>query len=290
MNKIIPISIIGILILSGFGIVVGVITNIPLLDPPYGPTEGYTGVEYTFYFVIPVDPNGDEYFAQWNWSDGYITDWLGPYASGQTTSASHNWTDAGVYEIRVKLKNSTGTESNWSEPHTITIINSGPPPEKPIIDGPSWGIKNINYTFCMTWTSPDAENFYFIWNWGDGNTSEWLGPYSAGQTICSNHSWSQKGTYAIQVKLKDIHGVEIYSDPHDFNVYELKKTFLAGFITDLNDSIGDIISFKAMLVWYARFNPFIFGRVIPNEELFVLRDHQGYLRLRFAFGMFDVVE
>ena len=292
MNKIIPISIIGILILSGFGIVVGVSTNIPLLDPPYGPTEGYTGVEYTFYFVIPVDPNGDEYFAQWNWSDGYITDWLGPYASGQTTSASHNWTDAGVYEIRVKLKNSTGTESNWSEPHTITIINSGPPPEKPIIDGPSWGIKNTNYTFCMTWTNPESDNFYFMWNWGDGNISEWLGPYSAGHTICSNHSWSQKGTYAILVKLKDEHGVEIYSDPHIFNVGEVKKGFIFGRYSNYTD-LEILQIFEALNLRVIYFKPFQFIHYANGEIVALDNNSPGgsvvMHSLKFVIGFSGVV-
>jgi len=271
MNKIIPISIIGILVLSGFGIVVGVITNIPLLDPPYGPTEGYTGIEYTFYFVIPVDPNGDEYFTQWNWSDGYITDWLGPYGSGQTISASHTWIHAGVYEIRVKLKNTNGTESNWSEPHIITIIKSGPPPEKPIIDGPSWGIKNINYTFCFTWTNPDADDFYCIWYWGDGSISEWLGPYSAGQTVCASHSWSQKGTYEIYVKLKDIDGVEIVSEPHLFNVYELKKAIIFGRFTNLTEE-GEYISIQAFNLWIIFFKPLQFLHYVTGETVMLLND------------------
>jgi hypothetical protein len=292
MNKIIPISMIGILVLSGFGIVVGINTNIPLLDPPYGPTEGYTGIEYTFYFVIPVDPNGDEYFTQWNWSDGDITDWLGPYASGQTTSASHIWTDAGVYEIRVKLKNINGTESNWSEPHIITIIESGPPPEKPIIDGPSWGIINHNYTFCVTWTDPDASNFYFMWNWGDGNISDWLGPYASGQTICSNHSWSQKGTYAIQVKLKDEDGVEIYSDFHIFNVYESSRTFIFGRFTNLTEEDG-YTTFEAVNLWLIFFNPFQFIHYI-NREVVALDNNSpgGYVvmhSLKFIIGFNSVV-
>jgi len=292
MNKTIPILIIGILVLSGFEIVVGVITNIPLVDPPYGPTEGYTGVEYTFYFVIPVDPNGDEYFTQWNWSDGDITDWLGPYASGQTTSASHTWTHAGIYEIRVKLKNTNGTESNWSEPHIITIIKSGPPPAKPIITGPSWGIKNISYTFCMFWTNPDADDFYFIWDWGDGDTSEWLGPYVSGQTICANHSWSQKGTYAIQVKLKDEDGVVIYSDPHDFNVYESKKALLFGRYTNLTEKDG-YTTFEAVNLRLIFFNPFQFTHYI-NGEVIALDNNSpgGYVvmhLLKFIIGFNSVV-
>jgi hypothetical protein len=140
-------------------------------------------------------------------------------------------------------------------------------------------------------TDSDGDNLYYIWDWGDGNITDWFGPFSSGERVHASHVWSQKGAYEIRVKLKDVYGQESdWSDPHVFNVYELKKTFLAGFITDLNDSGGDIISFKAMLVWYARFNPFIFGRVIPNEELFILKDYQGYLGPGFVLGMLNVVE
>ena len=155
---------------------------------------------------------------------------------------------------------------------------------------PSTGFLNRNYTFSLNGTDPDGDNLYYLWDWGDGNTTDWIGPFSSGETVHASHVWSQKGAYEIRVKLNDGYGQESdWSDPHGFNVYELKKTFLAGFITDLNDSGEDIISFKARAVWYARFNPFIFGRVIPDEELFV-SDYQGYLGSRCVFGMFDVVE
>jgi hypothetical protein len=62
--------------------------------------------------------------------------------------------------------------------------------------------------------------------------------------------------------------------------------FFAGLITDLHDTAGEIISFKAKLVVYAIVNPFEMGIVIPKEEIVIFRDHQGYIGPKFIFGKF----
>jgi len=90
------------------------------IDPPYGPTEGYVNVPYTFYFDIPVDPQGDTIYLQWCWGDGKFSDWLGPYSGGETASASHEWVLAGNYYIVVNIKNIHGN-INTSDPLIIHI-------------------------------------------------------------------------------------------------------------------------------------------------------------------------
>ena len=42
--------------------------------------------------------------------------------------------------------------------------------------------------------------------WGDGNYSEWVGPYASGDIVSLNYCWENKGEYEIKVKAKDIHG------------------------------------------------------------------------------------
>lgn len=112
------------------------------IEPPSGPTEGFVNESYTFYFVIPDDLNSDEYFILWNWGDGSQSGWLGPYVSDQITTASHIWTDAGVYEIRVKLRNTNGTENNWSDPHIIEIKPYRLPRFEITFNGPNILIRN----------------------------------------------------------------------------------------------------------------------------------------------------
>jgi hypothetical protein len=55
---------------------------------------------------------------------------------------------------------------------------------------------------------------YYLWDWGDGTQSEWLGPFTSGVEVSAQKSWSKKGIYIIKVKARDISGVESdWSDP-----------------------------------------------------------------------------
>ena len=85
-------------------------------------------------------------------------------------------------------------------------------PEQP--NGPTSGSTLVEYTFTSHTIDPEDEDIYYMWDWGDGNFSEWLGPYSSGATIETGNSWADDGTYQIGVKAKDINDAESgYSDP-----------------------------------------------------------------------------
>jgi hypothetical protein len=121
MNKIIPLTIIGILIISGAGTVAGGLTSNPTIDSPYGPSVGYVGLNYIFYFVIPFEIPGSDFIINWWWDDGNYSGWLGPYQSFTIVNASHTWNQVGEYEIRVMLRDINGASYN-SDPWTIKIL------------------------------------------------------------------------------------------------------------------------------------------------------------------------
>ncbi|MHC4066912.1 MAG: PKD domain-containing protein, partial [Planctomycetota bacterium] len=52
-------------------------------------------------------------------------------------------------------------------------------------------------------TEPDGEQVYYMWDWGDGQSSSWLGPYPSGAQHDGQHSWSSTGIYHVKVKAKD---------------------------------------------------------------------------------------
>ena len=85
-----------------------------------GPTQGYTNEEYIFS-ASTSDPEGDQVFYMWNWSDETYSDWLGPYDSGATMYVNHIWNETGDYNITVKAKDVYDFESDWSEPKIIHI-------------------------------------------------------------------------------------------------------------------------------------------------------------------------
>jgi hypothetical protein len=89
-------------------------------DKPTGPATGDIGAEYTFT-TSTTDPQDSDVFYMVSWGDG-VSDWLGPYSSGETVTFMHTWTAAGDYNITVKAKDSEGLESGWSEASLITIL------------------------------------------------------------------------------------------------------------------------------------------------------------------------
>jgi len=81
-------------------------------------------------------------------------------------------------------------------------------PAKPTIAGPEKGKPGIQYEYTLT--AVDAENqqvSYFV-DWGDGNTTGWLGPFDSGEQIIINHTWQTKQTVTVKAKAKDVIGAE----------------------------------------------------------------------------------
>ncbi len=88
------------------------------------------------------------------------------------------------------------------------------PPYVSDIKGPAYGIPNVEYMFCSVGVDPEMDNIYIMWDWGDGTTSDWLGPYSSGENICVYNAWSDEGTFDVKVKFRDDLDYESeWSDP-----------------------------------------------------------------------------
>jgi hypothetical protein len=95
--------------------------HIPLPpDRPNGETSGIPGVEYN-YTTVATDQDGDQLYYQFNWGNGGITEWYGPYNSGEVVNKSHIWTWKGIYFITVRAKDIYGAESDWSIPLRVTM-------------------------------------------------------------------------------------------------------------------------------------------------------------------------
>jgi hypothetical protein len=97
-------------------------TNDPPETPgqPSGPSGGPVGIEHTFSSST-TDPDDDQVFYKWDWGDGIISDWLGPYNSGELVSADHSWIEGGDYAIKVQARDLYGLKSEWSEQLPIHI-------------------------------------------------------------------------------------------------------------------------------------------------------------------------
>ena len=96
-------------------------SNSPPLTPetPEGPEEGETGIEYLFT-TSTDDPESNDVYYMWNWGNE-VSQWLGPFTSGETVQIPHVWSTPGNFTIKVKAKDEHGKESGWSEPISISI-------------------------------------------------------------------------------------------------------------------------------------------------------------------------
>jgi agmatine deiminase len=85
-------------------------------------------------------------------------------------------------------------------------------PEKP--SGEVSGKIGMTYIYTTQTTDVDGDQVYYKWDWGDGNFSDWIGPFDSGVDATAEKSWEEKGTYSIRVKAKDVYGNESgWSDP-----------------------------------------------------------------------------
>ena len=182
---------------------------------PSGPDVWIENVEATFT-TSTVDPNGDDVYYLFEWGDGTFSEWVGPYPSGQTVEANHSWSEIGEFEIRVKAKDVYNSQSNWSDVSIITVIEDEAP-EKPEITGPKVVIGGREYQFTFNATDPEGHDIYYKVDWDDGHNTNWLGPYSSGETIILGHTWYQKGDYFIKAWAKDEFGKE--SSQGQFKIY-----------------------------------------------------------------------
>jgi hypothetical protein len=62
----------------------------------------------------------------------------------------------------------------------------------------------VEYDFSSSTTDPESEDIFYLFDWGDGTDSDWLGPHNSGETCIASHSWADAGTYEVKVKAKDV--------------------------------------------------------------------------------------
>lgn len=164
--------------------------NPPL--PPVMWTEDFS----IFYIPTPQNPDGDDVYYFINWGDGTSSDWIGPFASGETAIISHDWSEDGTYDLKVKAKDPDG-ESKWAF-YILTLSTDFK------FFGVSMGYIEMTYIFTIYWNN--GSYCFIMVDWGDGNYEDWMGPYE--QPLLFSHSWDLPGEYVIKLKMKDIWGNE----------------------------------------------------------------------------------
>jgi len=110
---------------------------------------------------------------------------------------------------------------------TLVIGEESDPPYKPARpSGPSSGNPGKEYTYTTSTTDPNGDKLQYMFDWDDGTTSGWIGPYNSGQTASAKKTWTNQGTYAVRVVAKDEHGkFSPWSDPLDVTMPKNKALY-----------------------------------------------------------------
>ena len=84
------------------------------------------------------------------------------------------------------------------------------PPNKPCSPPEGSPIVKVGseYKFTISSQDPDGDQIFFMWDWGDGSRSNWLGRFESDEICEASHIWNEQGNFSVMVKVKDIHGGE----------------------------------------------------------------------------------
>ena len=98
---------------------------------------------------------------------------------------------------------------------TLAIGENSQPPVKPQApSGPASGKINTEYTYTSSTTDPESDQVSYMFDWGDGSFSSWIGPLNSGATASGKKTYTAEGSYQVKVVAKDSHGkLSVWSDP-----------------------------------------------------------------------------
>ena len=117
-------------------------------DPPSKPSisgEMNGGINHPYeYTFVSADPDGDNVYYTITWGDGHITDWFGPFASGEDVIVSHEWSEMGTYKIRARAIDTYDAMSEWGWIEVRMPINQ--PVQFPFI---SWLLERFPNMFPL---------------------------------------------------------------------------------------------------------------------------------------------
>lgn len=144
---------------------------------------------------LSYDPDGEIVSYEWDFGDGAIDN--GKYGW-------HQYCIEGTYDVTLTVTDNDGLKGNLTK--SVFILLANIPPPSTTIYGPQAGSvgTEYEYTFHIEFDD-DYEIVFLMIDWGDGNTTDWIGPYFFWDDfIVFTHSWSEIGTYIIKGKAKDL--------------------------------------------------------------------------------------
>jgi hypothetical protein len=76
------------------------------------------------------------------------------------------------------------------------------PPEKPEGQNQVRNRSRYEYSTRIMNMHQNHNGLYYQFSWGEGNFSEWIGPYNNNERVRSEHQWSEPGSYQVQARAR----------------------------------------------------------------------------------------
>jgi hypothetical protein len=231
------------------------------------PGRKYSSVDE---IVPPVDKNGSYYLEPgsaygphdviWSYTAENPTDFFSAYVSGAQRLPNGNTLICEGAKGRI-FEVTPDKEIVWEYINRIpSLVNNDVfkairyppdypglaglfhPPNKPKIpSGPTSGNVGVEYSYSSNTTDPDNHGIFYLFDWGDGTTSGWFGPYPSGEEVNASHSWDRKGNYEIRVKARDILGAESeWSDALNVSISTKKWSFFQYILQIRGDWVSNL--------------------------------------------------
>lgn len=163
-------------------------------------------------------------------------------------------------------------------------------PEKPNKPTGETNLLTANeYSFATTSIDPNNENVYYLFDWGDGTQTGWIGPYESGREIVFTHIWRNEGLYTVKAKARNSKNIQSkWSE--SLNISVLGHTaWIIGSIDSKTINENEI-SFWTNKLSIISFNPFQINTYPLGIYMVVSNEYKGILTNKLIIGKFSIIQ
>jgi archaellum component FlaG (FlaF/FlaG flagellin family) len=177
----------------------------------------YEGGGYNFYYAALVDDMNSDAHTRLNdfnlygfptafYDGGYLMTLGGDSNPTTYKNGIKNCAKRAVAPLNLSIDMTV--DGNSLQIHVVVANMDNPqaPVTPSAPSGPSTGTVGISYQFTASTTDPQADQISYLFDFGDGTDSGWMGPIASGATATVTHAWSHKGTFNVKVMAKDASG------------------------------------------------------------------------------------